>query len=110
MDPVALEISITTIIAVVSTVCAIYFAVKGHRRNQKQDDASEGSQNAFVMIKLESIGTQLTEMKAEFKAEFSALKEDTRADHDELIVLKSTVKTLWSMVDSLKINRAGGIE
>ena len=86
----------------ISIIAGIIFGYYQLRRNQKHDDHSESAKNTTFAVKLEHISSQISDMKAEFRAEFNTLKSDAKLDHDELIVLKRDVKTLYSKFDELK--------
>lgn len=51
-----------------------------------------------VIVKLENIGAGI----ADIKAEIASLKDDQKNDHDRLIAVEASVKTLWKQMDALK--------
>ena len=99
----SITIEITVLIAIVSVSAAVFFGIKGHQRARKKDEQDEASRNTAFMIKLETLSLQMTELKAEIKAEFQMY----RNDHDKIIVIERDVKTLWNAVDKIKIKTGG---
>ena len=65
-------------------------------RNNKENT----TELTTVIVKLESIGAGITDIKAEI----AGLKTDQKEDHDRLIKLESSVSTMWKRVDELKAN------
>lgn len=51
-----------------------------------------------VIVKLESIGNGI----ADIKAEIASLKNDQKEDHDKLIKVESSVATMWKRLDEIK--------
>lgn len=50
-----------------------------------------------VIVKLESIGSGI----ADIKAEITSLKNDQKDDHDRLIKVESSLSTAWKRIDEL---------
>ena len=74
------------LISLVSLLLAIYtFVYKNNKENT--------SELTTVIVKLENIGNGI----ADIKAEINSLKNDQKDDHDRLIKLESTVKSLQQM-------------
>lgn len=51
-----------------------------------------------VIVKLESIGTGI----ADIKAEIVNLKNDQKEDHDKIIKIESSLSTAWKRIDEMK--------
>lgn len=74
------------LISLGSLLLAIYtFVYKNNKENT--------SELTTVIVKLENIGNGI----ADIKAEINSLKNDQKDDHDRLIKLESTVKSLQQM-------------
>lgn len=74
------------LISLVSLLLAIYtFVYKNNKENT--------SELTTVIVKLENIGNGI----ADIKAEINSLKNDQKDDHDRLIKLESTVKSLQQL-------------
>lgn len=74
------------LISLASLLLAIYtFVYKNNKENT--------SELTTVIVKLENIGNGI----ADIKAEINSLKNDQKDDHDRLIKLESTVKSLQQL-------------
>ena len=51
-----------------------------------------------VIVKLESIGSGI----ADIKSEIASMKNDQKEDHDKLIKIDASISTLWKRYDELK--------
>lgn len=51
-----------------------------------------------VIVKLESIGNGI----ADIKAEINSMKTDQKEDHDRLIKVESSLSSLWKQVNEMK--------
>lgn len=51
-----------------------------------------------VIVKLESIGNGI----ADIKAEIANLKNDQKEDHDKIIKMEASLQTVWKRIDELK--------
>lgn len=51
-----------------------------------------------VIVKLESIGNGV----ADIKAEIANLKNDQKEDHDKIIKMEASLQTVWKRIDELK--------
>lgn len=73
------------------TFAAFYFA----RKKDTQDDAATITR---VSVTMEEIAHDLSDMKADVKA----LRDETRKDHDEIVLMRSKVNALGDRVDEIK--------
>ena len=53
-----------------------------------------------VIVKLESIGSGI----ADIKAEIALMKNDQKEDHDKLTRMEASIKTAWRQIDKLTGN------
>ena len=51
-----------------------------------------------VIVKLESIGSGI----ADIKSEIASMKNDQKEDHDKLTKLEASLATAWKSIDELK--------
>lgn len=51
-----------------------------------------------VIVKLESIGSGI----ADIKSEIASMKNDQKEDHDKLTKLEASLATAWKRIDELK--------
>lgn len=84
---------IPIILSAFSILLALYTFLS---RNNKENT----TELTTVIVKLENIGTGITDIKAEL----AGLKNDQRDDHDKLIKLDASVHTVWKRLDELKNN------
>ena len=82
---------VTTVISICSLLLAGYtFLSKSNKEST--------TELTTVIVKLESIGNGI----ADIKAEIASLKNDQKEDHDKLIKLESSVSTVWKRIDEMK--------
>ena len=73
------------------TFAAFYFA----RRKDAQDDAATIT---TMSVSIEKMAHDMSDMKADIKA----LRDETRKDHDEIVLMRSKVNALGERVDEIK--------
>lgn len=79
------------IISVLSLLLASYsFLSKTNKDNT--------TELTTVIVKLESIGNGI----ADIKAEIANLKNDQKEDHDKIIKMEASLQTVWKRIDELK--------
>ena len=81
----------TLVISVCSLLLAAYTLVS---KNNKENT----SELTTVIVKLESIGNGIRDIKSEI----AVLKNDQKDDHDKLIRLESSLTTAWKRIDEIK--------
>lgn len=79
-----MTIEVAILLSCVSIAFAIFFGLSNQKRNQRIDDKTEASQLTTVIVKLETIGTGVTEIKNELKS----VKNDMRDHRDRIVVLE----------------------
>lgn len=79
------------LISVFSFLLAAYSLIS---KNSKENT----TELTTVIVKLENIGAGI----ADIKSEFAGLKTEQKEDHDRLIKLESSVKTMWKRVDEMR--------
>lgn len=81
------------IISLLSLLLAAYsFASKNNKENT--------TELTTVIVKLENIGSGITDIKSEI----ASMKNDQKDDHDRLIKVEASVATMWKRYDELKAN------
>lgn len=81
------------IISLLSLLFAAYsFASKNNKENT--------TELTTVIVKLENIGSGITDIKSEI----ASMKNDQKDDHDRLIKVEASVATMWKRYDELKAN------
>lgn len=70
-------------------------------RNQKKDSRDDGAQISEVLVKLEILGSDLKEIKADFKTEVKAIRADMDNFKDRLVVVEQSTKSAHKRLDEL---------
>ena len=85
-------------IAAVSLIFGLY---QWFTKNNKEDTAEQTT----VIVKLEHIGSDVAEIKAEMKS----IKSDIKEDNEEIITMRAEIlnikermDTMWSRIDELR--------
>lgn len=97
-----LSIELTVLVSVISVCSAIYFGLSNLRRSQKNEDREEATQLTTVLVKLENIGTGVTEIKSEMKS----VKEELKENSYRLVKAEESVKQAHKRIDEIK--KGGG--
>jgi predicted RNase H-like nuclease (RuvC/YqgF family) len=99
-----MTIEVALVIAGISLAFGIYQGVTNLKRNEKSDAKEDASQLTTVIVKLESIGNGI----AEIKAEMNSVKCDIKEDRERIIKVEESTKQAHKRLDSLeKYNRYG---
>jgi peptidoglycan hydrolase CwlO-like protein len=80
------------ILTFVSVAAAIYFGVKAANRDDKQDSEGKAIEMAKISVKLDGISDDIHNVQAEIKE----VKNQMQDDHDKLIGVDKSLKSLWS--------------
>lgn len=92
-----MNVDIKILISIVSVSFAIYAGIKSLSRSIKEDAGKDASQMTTVIVKLESIGSGISEIKAEM----SSLKEDVKENRERLVKVEESTKQAHKRLDSL---------
>lgn len=79
---------------IVISLCSLAFAIYSASTKNNKDETTAMT---TVIVKLESLQTGISDIKAEI----ASLKDDQRSDHDNLIKLEASVKSAWKQIDKL---------
>lgn len=96
-----MTIEVAILLSGVSLGFAIFFGLKGMRRNQKKDDAEEASTMTTVIVKLENISAGISEIKAEM----NNLKCDLREQRERLVIVEESAKSAHKRIDEMKTKK-----
>jgi predicted negative regulator of RcsB-dependent stress response len=91
-----MTIELALLISGVSLAFGIYQGVSNLKRNEKNDAKSEATQLTTVIIKLESIGVGITEIKSEM----SNMKDDNKENRERIIKVEEVAKQAHKRLDS----------
>lgn len=93
-----MKIEIALLISIISVVFGISQTVSNFKRNSKIDNKSEASELTTVIVKLENIGKDISEMKSDLRD----IKCDIKEHSERIIKLEQQVKVLNKKVFETK--------
>lgn len=92
-----MTIELSLLISGVSVAAAVFFGIANYRRNSKTDTEKSASQLTEVIVKLETISTGITEIKAEM----NSVKSEVRELRDNQITTDQSLKAAWRRIDEI---------
>ena len=98
-----LTVEVALLISGVSVAFGIFAGISNLRRNQKLDDKKDASELTTVIVKLENIGTGITEIKSEM----SNVKSDIKESRERLIKVEESAKQAHKRIDALEKYKKG---
>lgn len=93
-----MTIEVALVVSGISLAFGIYQGVSNMKRNQKSDDKKDASEMTMVIVKLETIGTGITEIKADM----SNVKDDIKETRERLIKVESSAAQAHKRLDTLE--------
>jgi hypothetical protein len=93
-----MTIEVALVISGVSLAFGLYSGIANMKRNSKTDTQQEATQLTTVIVKLENLGTGITEIKNEL---FN-IKNDTRELRDRIIAVEQSTKQAHKRLDDMK--------
>jgi len=91
-------IELALLISAISVIFGIYSGVISQKRNERQDSKKDASDMTTVIIKLETIGTGITEIKSEM----TNVKNEQRDSRDRIIKVEESTKQAHKRLDTLE--------
>lgn len=91
-----MTIEVAILISGVSLAFGIYQGVVNLKRNEKADAKNDASQLTTVIVKLESIGNGITEIKSEM----SNVKNDIKEDRERIVKVEESAKSAHKRLDT----------
>jgi predicted RNase H-like nuclease (RuvC/YqgF family) len=91
-----LPIEVAIVISGISLAFGIYQGVKNLNRNEKVDAKTDASEMTTVIVKLENIGTGISEIKSEM----SNVKNDIKEDRERIIRVEESAKQAHKRMDT----------
>lgn len=85
-----MTIEVALVISIISVVFGIWSGVTNIKRNEKNDTKADASELTTVIVKLENIGTGITEIKTEM----GNVKDDMKDMNVRLVKMEQQVKIL----------------
>lgn len=99
-----MTIEVALIISFVSVAFGLWSGMVNIKRNAKNDTKADASELTTVIVKLENIGNDTTEIKSEMKS----LKTDLKETRERIIKCEESAKQAHKRIDSLeKYKRSG---
>lgn len=92
-----MTIEVALLISGVSLAFGIYQGVSNLKRNKASDDKKEASEMTAVIVKLESIGTGVTEIKLDMKN----IRADIQELRERLVVVEQSSKQAHHRIDEV---------
>ena len=96
-----MTIEAALLISGVSVAFAIYQGVTNMKRNKENDDRKDASRLTTVIIKLETIGSGIVEIKNEM----SSVKCDIKEDRERIIKVEEAIKSFHKRLDALEARK-----
>lgn len=93
-----MTIELTMLISVLSFLLAVYIGVANMKRNQRHDTKTESANLTTVIVKLESISTNIAELKTETKG----VKDEIKDLRDRLIRTETSNTQLDKRLSSVE--------
>lgn len=90
-----MTIEVALLISGVSLAFGIYSGITNLKRNSKNDTQQEAAQLTTVIVKLESLGNGISEIKNEL----AGIKNDTRELRDRIITVEQSAKQAHKRLD-----------
>ena len=99
-----MTVEVALLISGISVAFSIFAGISNLRRNQKLDDKKDATEMTTVIVKLENIGTGITEIKSEM----SNVKSDIKESRERLIKVEESAKQAHKRIDTLEKYKMGG--
>lgn len=93
-----MTIEVALLISGVSLAFGIYQGVCNLKRNKTTDDKKEATQMTTVIVKLESIGTGVSEIKSDMRN----IKEDIVDLRERMVIVEQSVKSAHHRIDGME--------
>ena len=89
--------TIGIVISVLSLTVAAIVGFTNIRRSKTSDDRRDAAEMTTVIVKLDSLQSDIRDIKSEI----NNMRDDQRRDHDALIRLDASIKSAWKQIDKL---------
>lgn len=93
-----MTIELMSLVTILSVGFAIFSGVVNLRRNKTSDDKNAASVETTLLIKLESIQKDTSEIKNDLKS----VKEDTKKNTEAIIRNEESLKSAWRAINKLQ--------
>lgn len=96
-----MTVELAVVISVISLGFGIYSGVANLKRNSRNDTKMDQSQLTTVIVKLENIGDDISEMKSDLRD----VKEDLKNHSERLVKMEQQIKILNNAIFGRKENK-----
>ena len=101
-----MTVEVALVISALSLGFGIYQGVSNMKRNQRVDNVEDATRMTTVIVKLESIGTGISDIKADMRN----VKDEVREIRDRLIKVETSAKSAHRRIDELHFAEKGGTD
>lgn len=93
-----MTVEIALLISIISVTFSVYQGIANLKRNQAADAKRESGELTTVIVKLENIGKDTSEIKADIKG----VKSDVKKNTEQIIRLDESLKSAWKRINQLE--------
>ena len=101
-----MTIEVALVISGISLAFGIYQGIVNMKRNQRAEDKQDATQLTTVIVKLENIGTGISEIKSDMRS----MKDEVRELRDRLIKVENSTASAHRRIEELHFLEKGGNE
>lgn len=101
-----MTVELAIVFSAVSLGFAIYSGVANLKRNKTSDDKKEATEMTTVIVKLEGISKDTSEIKNDLKS----VKEDVKHNSEQIIRMDESLKAAWKAINKLQDKGGGNSE
>lgn len=101
-----MTIEIALLISAVSVGFAIYSGIANLKRNKAADDKKDATEMTTVIVKLEGISKDTSEIKNDIRG----VKEEVKHNSEQIIRMDESLKSAWKIINKLQDKGGGSCE
>lgn len=99
-----MSVELTVLISVLSVSLSLFFGLHNSKRNFRTDAQKDAADMTTVIVKLENIGTGITEIKGEMRS----MKEDAQESRERIVKVEESAKQAHRRLDELYRRHGAG--
>lgn len=99
-----MTVEVALVISIISVVFGIWSGVTNIKRNERNDTKADASELTTVIVKLENIGTGITEIKTEM----GNVKEDIKEVRERVVRVEESAKQAHKRIDGFEMYKRPG--
>lgn len=97
-----MTIEIMSVVTIISVAFAVISGIVNMRRNLATDDKKEAAEMTTLLIKLENIQKDTSEIKSDIRS----VKEETKKNTEKIIRMDESLKSAWNAINKLQDTRS----